>query len=197
MNSLSKVGCSPDCGASADPLAALSSDLYGGAKRATVVRILVILFVTRGNWKALVLIRLIQWSRLRERAFIGNWASTTLRREFGCFVQPGATIGPGLRLPHPNGIVIGSGAHIGAGCTIYHQVTLGGARKGDWQANRYPQVGDNAMIFAGAKLLGAITVGEGAVIGANAVVNRDVPAHHVAIGSPAICRPLATKSDQI
>lgn len=193
MTFVSKIGPVIDPGPTLDPLSALSIDLYGKTGRANVFRILLILFVTRGNWKALVLIRLVQLFHLRNRPFLRRWASTALRREFGCFVQPGAEIGPGLRLPHPNGIVIGSGARIGARCIIYHQVTLGGARKGDWQANRYPQVGDDVIIYAGAKLIGALTVGEGSVIGANAVVNRDVPARHVAVGSPARCAPLTPK----
>lgn len=192
MNVISKMDRARGDAPAVDPLAALSVDLYGGKKRATIPRILVILFVTRGNWKALVLIRLIQLFHRRGRSFLGGWAATTLRREFGCFVHPGAEIGPGLRLPHPNGIVIGSGVRIGSGCMIYHQVTLGGARKGDWQAGRYPMLGDGVTIFAGAKLIGAIEVGEGTVVGANAVVNRDVPARHAAVGIPARCHALPT-----
>lgn len=179
-----------EMGSGPDPMTALSVGLYGGTKRVGLLRILFILFVRRGNWKALVLIRLIELFHMRAHLRLCRWATGTLRREFGCFVQPGARIGPGLRLPHPNGIVIGQGARVGARCAIYHQVTLGGARSGDWQANRYPDVRDGVTIFAGAKLIGAITVGDGAVIGANAVVNRDVPAHSVAVGIPASCRPL-------
>ena len=92
-------------------------------------------------------------------------------------------------MPHPNGIIIGQGVSIGNDVVIYHQVTLGGARRGDWRAGRYPAVGDNTVIFAGAKIVGAVSVGNDCVIGANAVVNRDVPPHHVAVGIPAVCHP--------
>jgi serine O-acetyltransferase len=98
-----------------EPLAALAIDLYGRPRRAMAVRALKILFVTSGNWIAITLIRLIKkegGGRDAGRAgrFVGGWAARTLRREFGCFVHPCARIGPGLRLPHPNGIVIGAGA---------------------------------------------------------------------------------------
>lgn len=180
------AGEAADCA----PLAALSVDLYKERRRIGWPRLLYILFWRRGTSRALALIRLAQHFHLSGNRLLGRWAAQALRRDYGCFVQPGAKIGPGLWLPHPNGVVIGSGARIGAGCTIYHQVTLGGARKGDWKANRYPEVGDGVTLFAGAKLIGAITVGDDAVVGANAVVNRDVPAGHNAVGVPARCRPI-------
>ena len=70
-------------------------------------------------------------------------------------------------------------------CTLYQGVTLGGARTGDAQANRYPRIGRGATLFAGATVIGAINIGENAIIGANAVVLEDVPANHVAVGVPA------------
>lgn len=172
------------------PLTALSADLGRGDRRVGWARLVHVLYWRRGTPKALALIRLAQHFHRTGNRLLGRWAAQALRRDYGCFVQPGAAIGPGLKLPHPTGVVIGHGARIGANCTIYHQVTLGGARMGDWKANRYPLVGDSVTIFAGAKLIGAITVGDGAVIGANAVVNRDVPPGHVATGVPARCRPL-------
>lgn len=174
-----------------EPLTALSLEVGLGGRPIGLRWLLTILFWWRGKKRVLALIRLSQHAHLTGNRRLGRWAAGTLRRDYGCFVQPGARIGPKLWLPHPNGIVIGTGARIGSGCTIYHQVTLGGARMGDWQANRYPTVGNNVTIFAGAKLIGAISVGDGAVIGANAVVNRDVPPHHVAMGVPARTRPIA------
>ena len=92
-------------------------------------------------------------------------------------------IGPGLRLPHgANGVVIHKASVIGSHVTIYHQVTLGGRNTADSQP---PIIEDSVEIFTGAKLLGSIRVGEGAVIGANAVVIKDVPPYCVAVGVPA------------
>ncbi len=103
----------------------------------------------------------------------------------------GASIGPGLNLPHPNGIVVGAGVRIGARCRIYQQVTLG-ARSGERANGEYPTLGDDVVIYPGAKLIGAVTVGNGAVVGANAVVTKDVPAFHTAYGIPAVMVPIAT-----
>ena len=92
-------------------------------------------------------------------------------------------IGPGLRLPHgANGIVIHKESIIGSHVTIYHQVTLGGRNAAD---SHPPVIEDSVEIFTGAKLLGSVRVGEGATIGANAVVIKDVPPYCVAVGVPA------------
>lgn len=173
------------------PLKALAIDLYGAPdRRIGPIRLLWLLLGAAETRRALTLIRLVQHCHLRGWRWAKRWAERRLRRDFGCFVQGGAVIGPGLKLPHPTGIVLGNGARIGANCVLYHQVTLGGARRGDWQAGRYPQIGDRVTIFAGAKLLGAIWVGDDAVIGANAVVTADVPAKHTAKGIPARSSPI-------
>jgi serine O-acetyltransferase len=96
----------------------------------------------------------------------------------GADIHPGAEIGGGLRLTHTSGIVIGSGAKIGSNVTLLHEVTLGGSSRGFFDeefTDGFPEVGDDAKIGAGAKLLGPIKVGTGCFIGANAVVAKDVP----------------------
>lgn len=93
-------------------------------------------------------------------------------------------IGGGLRLPHPNGVVIHPDARIGPNCLIFQQVTLGTVDSGGT-----PVVGGHVDIGAGAKLLGPVVIGDDAVIGANAVVVSDVPPDHVATGIPARARP--------
>lgn len=92
-------------------------------------------------------------------------------------------IGGGLRIPHPNGIVFHSDTVVGPNCTIMQQVTLGTDRTG-----RAPQVGGHVDIGAGAKIIGGITLGDHAQVGANAVVTKDVPAGKVAVGIPATLR---------
>lgn len=94
-------------------------------------------------------------------------------------------IGPGLILPHPQGTVLGA-AEIGSNVTIFHQVTLG-ARAADfgYDLATRPIIGDNVTISVGAKILGPITIGEGATVGANAVVVKDVAPGVTVVGIPA------------
>ena len=103
----------------------------------------------------------------------------------GLDVLPGATIGPGLLMHHPAGIVIGSGAVVGANVTLLQHVTLG-ERYGDGRPpHEYPTIEDDAVISVGACVLGGVRVGRGAVVAAQAVVLEDVPAGCVAAGVPA------------
>jgi serine O-acetyltransferase len=98
----------------------------------------------------------------------------------GADIPLSCRIGGGLLLPHPNGIVIHPDAQIGPNCLLFQQVTIGcGSGPG------VPHIGTHVDIGAGAKLLGAIIVGNHAKIGANAVVLCDVPAHSTAVGIPA------------
>lgn len=105
----------------------------------------------------------------------------------GIEIHPGATIGRRFFIDHGMGVVIGETAEIGDGVMLYHGVTLGGQVL--TQTKRHPTLGDNVTIGAGAKVLGPITVGEGSAVGSNAVVTKDVPANHIAVGIPAKARP--------
>jgi len=101
----------------------------------------------------------------------------------GCDVSYKAIIGKGLKLPHPIGIVIGEGVVIRDDVTIYQQVTLGSHGKvGEDLA--YPTIENNVKIYAGAKIIGGVTIGENSVVGANTLVNKDVPPKSVAYGIP-------------
>lgn len=105
----------------------------------------------------------------------------------GIEIHPGASIGRRFFIDHGMGIVIGETAEIGDGVMLYHGVTLGGQVL--TQTKRHPTIEDNVTIGAGAKVLGPITVGQGSAVGANAVVTKDVPADHIAVGIPAQARP--------
>lgn len=99
---------------------------------------------------------------------------------------PFATVvGAGLRMPHPKNITINSSAKIGMGCTIYHNVTIGSLER---DSNAAPTIGSNVFVGTGAVVLGPVTIGPGAKIGANAVVTRDVPAHATVVGNNEILR---------
>lgn len=104
----------------------------------------------------------------------------------GIEIHPEAKIGARLFIDHGTGVVIGQTAVIGDDVTIFHGVTLGGVgRRGQEGTKRHPTVKSHAIIGAGAQLLGDITIGEHAKVGANSVVTADVPAHATALGIPA------------
>lgn len=101
----------------------------------------------------------------------------------GIEIHPGATIGRRVFIDHGMGVVIGETAVIGDDSTLYHGVTLGGT---SWnKGKRHPTLGTGVVVGAGAKILGPLTVGDGAKVGSNAVVVRDVPAGATAVGIPA------------
>lgn len=100
----------------------------------------------------------------------------------GIEIHPGARIGEGFFIDHGAGVVIGETAEIGDNVTLYQGVTLGGT--GFQSGKRHPTIEDNVTIGSGAKLLGPVTVGHGAKIGANTVVVEDVPSQSTVVGNP-------------
>jgi len=115
--------------------------------------------------------------------WLARWLSYWSRWLTGIEIHPGALIGRRVFIDHGMGVVIGETAEIGDDCTLYHGVTLGGVK---WdRVKRHPTLGRKVVVGAGAKILGPILVGDGAKIGSNAVVVRDVPAGATAVGIPA------------
>lgn len=114
---------------------------------------------------------------------LGKIARNVLISLHGCDVSPGAQILGGLRLPHPIGIVIGSGVVITGDATIYQGVTLGANRRGD-----YPVIGPGVTLFPSARATGKVLVGANAVIGAAVGVYRDVPQGAVVRDGQAVDR---------
>ncbi|WP_028773064.1 serine O-acetyltransferase [Shewanella waksmanii] len=109
--------------------------------------------------------------------------STFSRWLTGVEIHPGATIGDRFFIDHGMGVVIGETAEIGNDCTLYHGVTLGGTT---WQAGkRHPTLGNNVVIGAGAQILGPITMHDGARVGSNSVVVKEVPKDTTVVGIPA------------
>ena len=119
----------------------------------------------------------------KRRFFWSRFVSQVGRFLTGIEIHPGAQIGKNLFIDHGMGVVIGETAVVGDNCTIYHQVTLGGT--GKEKGKRHPTLGDGVLVSTGAKVLGPITIGNGAKIGANAVVLADVPENATAVGIPA------------
>lgn len=100
----------------------------------------------------------------------------------GCDVAHQARIGPGLQLLHPVGVVIGPDVVLGASCKLQQGVTVGAGPHGS------PRIGDNVRFGPGSRVYGAITLGDGAVVGANAVVQTDAPDNALLLGVPATVR---------
>ncbi len=108
-----------------------------------------------------------------------------LERKYGIYCGKNVEIGKGLKLPHPQGIIIGKGVTIGDDCTIYQQVTIGG-HGGEGSNAVYPRLGNNVILYAGAKVIGAITVYDKTVVGANSVLNKSTEhGGGVYVGAPA------------
>jgi serine O-acetyltransferase len=118
----------------------------------------------------------------RRMRLLARWVSQFARALTGVEIHPGATIGPRLFIDHGMGVVIGETAEIGADVTMYHGVTLGGVSLE--HGKRHPTIEDRVVIGAGAKVLGAITIGRNSRIGANAVVVKDVEPDSVVVGIP-------------
>jgi serine O-acetyltransferase len=128
---------------------------------------------------AMILYRLMQWAR--------RWRLSPLEMLFNklnticcnCIIGRGAEFDAGLVLIHSTGIVINGQVRGGANVHIEHQVTIGAERRNS------PVLGNDVFLGAGAKIIGSIAIGDGARIGANAVVLEDVPPHCTAVGIPA------------
>lgn len=118
--------------------------------------------------------------------FAARAISQTARNLTGIEIHPGAMIGQRFFIDHGMGVVIGETAEVGDDVLMYHGVTLGGVSTNP--GKRHPTIGNNVQIGAGAKVLGPVTVEDGAKIGANAVLVKNLPAEHVGVGVPARVR---------
>ena len=134
--------------------------------------------VSHGLWK-------------RNFKWLARVLSNLARWYTGVEIHPGATIGRRFFIDHGMGVVIGETAEIGDDCTLYHGVTLGGT---SWsKGKRHPTLRNNVVVGAGAKVLGPIVIGEGARIGSNSVVTKEVPPHATVVGVPG--RVIAQSKD--
>lgn len=140
--------------------------------------------------------RVAHWLWIKKLLLPARWLSQFARWVTGVEIHPGAVIGRRFFIDHGMGVVIGETAEIGQDVTLYHGVTLGGVslEKG----KRHPTLEDRVVVGAGAKILGAIKIGWGSRIGANAVVVKPVPPNSVVVGVPGqIVRRTGHPADEL
>ena len=139
---------------------------------------------------ALALHRVANWLYRSELYFIARLTNHIARLFTGIDIHPGATIGRNFFIDH-GFVVIGETAEIGDNVTIYQSATLGGTDPSNGvDGKRHPTLHDGVIVGSGAQVLGPVTVGSRARIGANAVVNRDVPEGATMVGIPARAVPV-------
>ncbi|MBE6827765.1 MAG: serine O-acetyltransferase [Ruminococcaceae bacterium] len=133
--------------------------------------------------KAIRMHRRAKWYWEHNMRFLARAVSQRAARKTGIEIHPAAVIGKRFFIDHGTGVVIGETTEIGDDVTLYQGVTLGSTGKD--VGKRHPTIGNGAMIGAGAKVLGPITVGDNSNIAAGAVVLEDIPANCTAVGVPA------------
>ena len=146
--------------------------------------------LTYPSVKAIFFHRIANFFCLAKFDLIARMISQFSRFLTGIEIHPKAKIGKNLFIDHGMGVVIGETSEIGDNVTIYHGVTLGGVSPSidsDKQRNvkRHPTLKNNVVVGSGAQILGPISIGENAKVGANAVVTKDVPDNAVMVGMPA------------
>jgi serine O-acetyltransferase len=123
----------------------------------------------------------VLWGNGRRE--LATYLQSRVSEIFQVDIHPAARFGVGVFIDHATGIVVGETATVGDNVSILQDVTLGGT--GKESGDRHPKVGDGVLLAAGAKVLGNITIGEGAKIGAGSVVLKPVPPHTTVAGIPA------------
>ncbi|MGH1370661.1 MAG: serine O-acetyltransferase [Cellvibrionaceae bacterium] len=140
-------------------------------------------FLYYKGFHALQAQRVSHWLWRQGRKSLALYLQNQISQTFGVDIHPGARVGKGIMIDHATGVVVGETAVIGDDVSMLHAVTLGGS--GCQSGARHPKIGCGVLISAGAKILGDISVGDGAKIGAGSVVLESVPAHTTVAGVPA------------
>jgi len=168
----------------------LQEDIDSFIARDPAARSRLEVFFLYPGFHAILVYRASHWLWKRGFRFLSRVLSQMARFTTGIEIHPGATIGLRLFIDHGDGVVIGETSNIGDDVTLYQAVTLGGIAPSvdsHMQVNqkRHPTLEDGVIVGSGAQVLGPVTVGRDARIGANAVVTRDVPLGVTAVGIPA------------
>ena len=130
------------------------------------------------------------WRR-RSLRFLSRALSQAARFLTGVEIHPAAVIGRRLFIDHGMGVVIGQTAELGDDVMLYHGVTIGG--RSSKREKRHPTIGNHVTVGAGAAILGPVSIGDGSVVGAQAVVTTDAPPRSLLVGVPAKPRPIPAR----
>lgn len=125
------------------------------------------------GFQAVVFYRMASWCKRHRIPVLGPLLARLGLLLTGADLSPRATIGPGLRISHGHGLVVGGWARIGSGALLLHGVTIGSPSEG--RVDQMPTIGDNVFLGTGATLIGGITVGDDVLVGPHAVVLSDLP----------------------
>jgi serine O-acetyltransferase len=166
----------------AGPLETFLADLHAPVERDPAARGVLDVLLSYPGFHAITAHRAIHALHRAGLPLIPRFLSHLVRFWTGIEIHPGATLAKGVFIDHGMGVVIGETAEVGEGCTIYHGVTLGGTSL--QRTKRHPTLGREVVVGSGAAILGAITVGDNARIGANSVVVKDVPPNATVVGIP-------------
>lgn len=178
------------------PITRIGEDIEAMRQRDPAARTKVEVFLTSPGVHAL------WWHRGAHSLWSWGWylparlISHLSRFITGIEIHPGATIGRRVVIDHGMGVVIGETAMVGDDCLIYHGVTLGGktpTSRDRAVGRRHPQLGNRVSVGTGAAILGSVTIGDDAIIGALSVVLEDVPAGALAVGIPAKVKKRSTR----
>lgn len=176
---------------------ALRDDIRACMDRDPAARSALEVILAYPGFHAVVYYRMSNWLWRHGLFLVARVLAHIGRMLTGIEIHPAARIGHSFFIDHGNGVVIGATAEIGDGVTLYHDVTLGGIAPSidsaaQRETKRHPTLEDDVIVGSGAQILGPITVGAGARVGANSVVLKDVPARATVVGIPArIARSMA------
>jgi len=166
----------------ANPFETFLADLRAPVERDPAAHGYLDVLLSYPGIRAIVAHRLIHALYKAKVPLLPRYLGSLSRFFTGIEIDPGATIGKGVFIDHGMGVVIGETAEVGDGCTIYQGVTLGGTSL--QRTKRHPTLGRNVTVGSGAAVIGAIHIGDGAKIGANSVVVKDIPPNATVVGIP-------------
>ncbi|MCY3564690.1 MAG: serine O-acetyltransferase, partial [Gammaproteobacteria bacterium] len=178
-------------GASAEIIDCAASDILAVFERDPAVNTYLPVILYLKGFQAIQVHRLAHFLWQDRRKELALFIQSRNSEVFGVDIHPACLMGKGIMFDHATGIVVGETSVIDDNVSILQQVTLGGT--GNEQGDRHPKIRSGVLVAAGAKVLGNITVGEGAKVGAGSVVLKDVAPHTTVVGVPA--RPVGTTGE--